>query len=352
MSLFPVYDHDREFYEKNLRDFLPQKLFDIHCHIYLDAFRAPRIVDPNSRVVTWPELVAKDNSVEDLRETYRLLCPDKELSWLTFASASYRDDIPANNEYVAKAANRQDLFGLYYSRPTQSAQEVEEAVKKGGFLGLKSYLDLAPSYLPGDEIRILDFFPHHLLEVADQHGWIIMCHIPRSKRLRDPVNLAQIKEIKKRYPHLRLIIAHIGRAYCPEDVGNAFEELADCGDLLFDFCANCCEPVFEQALRAVGPQRMMFGSDMPILRMRTHRICENGTYINLVPPGLYGDPKQDPHLREVAKGEENQITFFLYEEMYAMRQATEALGLGRKDVEDLFYGNARRLIDQVLADGN
>lgn len=351
MSLFPVTAYDKAFYENELKDFLPPKLFDVHCHSYLDAFRAPRIQDPNSRVVAWPEMVAKDNSIEDLQETYRLLFPDKEVSCLTFASCSYRDDIDANNVYVsAAAAEHENIHGLYYSRPTQTAEEVERAVKEGGFLGLKSYLDLAPAYLPGSEIRVFDFFPHHLLEAAEQHGWIVMLHIPRPGRLQDPVNLAQIKEIKQRYPHVRLIIAHVGRAYCPEDVGNAFEYLSDCGDLLFDFSANCCEPVFEQLLRAVGPKRVMFGSDLPVLRMRTHRICENGTYINLVPPGLYGPPGQDPHLREVSAQEAEKLTFFLYEEVFAMKQAAEACGLSREDVDALFYRNAHELILQVAAD--
>ncbi len=351
MSLFQVTEYDREFYETRLKDFLPSKMFDIHCHIYLKAFRAPRIVDPNSRVVNWPEMVAIENPIEDLEETYRIMFPDKQVSSLTFASCSYRDDIDANNDYVRDAAaSRDTLFGLYYSRPTQSAADVERAVIAGGFLGLKSYLDLAPSYLPGDEIRIFDFFPHHQLEVAEQHGWIVMLHIPRSKRLRDGVNLAQIREIKKRYPHIRLIIAHVGRAYCPEDVGDAFEVLADCEDLLFDFCANCCEPVFEKLIRAVGPNRILFGSDMPILRMRTRRICENGTYINLIPPGLYGDPSQDPHLREVSAEEAKSITFLMYEEIDAMRRAAETCGLSSSDIEKMFYGNARALIDGVRAE--
>jgi len=32
-------------------------------------------------------------------------------------------------------------------------------------------------------------------------------------------------EIEERYPNIHVIYAHIGRAYCPEDFGNAFELL-------------------------------------------------------------------------------------------------------------------------------
>ena len=76
-----------------------------------------------------------------------------------------------------------------------------------------------------------------------------------------------------------------------------------------------------------------------------HRIEENGTYINLIPPGLYGDPKQDPHLREVSAEEAEKITFFAYEELLAFKRASKTLGLSREDVEDIMYNNAVNLIE-------
>lgn len=94
----------------------------------------------------------------------------------------------------------------------------------------------------------------------------------------------------------------------------------------------------------------MFGTDMPITRMRMHRIAENGTYINLVPPGLYGDPSLDPHLREVSVEEAEKITFFAYEELLAFKRAATALGLGKEDVEDVMYNNAKRLIEGAERD--
>ena len=35
MSLFEVKPYDREVYEKELKDFLPQKILDVHTHVYL-----------------------------------------------------------------------------------------------------------------------------------------------------------------------------------------------------------------------------------------------------------------------------------------------------------------------------
>ena len=83
---------------------------------------------------------------------------------------------------------------------------------------------------------------------------------------------------------------------------------------------------------------------MPITRMRTRRIDEGGRYVNLVPRGLYGNVSGDPHLREVSGAEAERLTFFLYEELDAFRTAARAVGLGREEVEAVFYGNAARLL--------
>lgn len=351
MALFEVKEYDKQIYEEELKDFLPEKMIDIHTHVWLKSLRRPKPLAPGEvkRTVTWPSLVAEDNSVEDLQETYRLLFPGKEVTPLMFTSGE-REALPDLNVYAKECAAKTGYPALYYSRPEEGAEEIEQKIREGGFLGLKSYLDLSPAYLPEKEIRIFDFFPKHQLRKINEMKGIIMLHIPRDGRLKDPVNLAQICELKHQFPDIRLIIAHIGRAYVKEDVGNAFEVLADCPDLMFDFCANCCEYAITKLFEGPGPKHAMFGSDMPILRMRTHRIEENGTYINLVPPGLYGDPSQDRHLREVSEEEAKKITFFMYEEILAAKRAAKTAGFTKEDVNDVFYLNAKTLIDGARKD--
>ena len=344
MPLFEVTANDRRIWEEELKDFLPQRILDAHTHVWLEEFFPPKPLKPgeSNRCVTWPSLVARDNSIEDLQETYRLLFPGKEVTAMMFSNSGRSK---AANDYVAQASRNSGFPALYFSAPEQSADEVEDAIRSGGFLGVKSFLNLSPMYLPEAEVRIFDFFPKHQLQRLDEMGAIVMLHIPRPGRLKDPVNLHQIKELKTQFPNIRLIIAHIGRAYVKEDVGNAFEILDTMPDLMYDFCANCCEYAITEVLRHAGPKHVMFGTDFPILRMRTHRIEENGTYINLVPPGLYGDPKQDPHLREVSAEEGEKITFFAYEELLAFKRACQTLGLTRQDVEDVMYNNAANLIE-------
>ena len=344
MALFEVTPYDRRIYEEELKDFLPQKILDVHTHVWLDKYLDHKPLAPGEvkRTVTWPSLVALDNSIEDLQETYRLMLPGKDVTALMFSNSGRSQQA---NDYVADASRRSGFPALYFSAPEESPEEVERQIRKGGFLGIKGYLSLSPQYIPEAEIRIFDFFPKAQLKKMDEMGAIVMLHIPRNGRLKDPVNLAQIMEIKQEFPNIRLIIAHIGRAYTKEDVGNAFETLDQAPDLMYDFCANCCEYAITEVIRHAGVKHFMYGTDMPILRMRTRRIEENGTYINLGPPGLYGDPKQDKHLREVSAEEAEKITFFLYEELLAFKRACKTLGLTKQDVEDIMYNNAHDLIE-------
>ena len=350
MSLFTVTDFDKRVYEEYIKDFLPSKIIDIHTHIWRKNDCISNKQDPSKkRTVNWPALVADENSVDDLIETYQLMFPDKEVTPLMFANGGTGEGkcLPIWNKYVRESALKTGFPTLYYSHPTQSGEEIECSVKAGGFLGLKSYLDLSPKYLPESEIRIFDFFPKEQLKAIDKLGGIIMLHIPRHGRLKDPVNIAQILEIKQQFPDIKLIIAHIGRAYTRGDVGNAFEELSKSANLVFDFCANTSEYTMTKMLEVAGPKSALFGSDMPILRMRMRRIEEDNTYINLVPPGLYGDISDDPHMKEVTKEEGEKLTFFMYEELLAFKRACNNIGLGKSDIEDAFYNNSYKVIQDA-----
>ena len=342
-TLFELKAIDHRVYEEKLGPFLPQKMIDIHTHIWLNKFKK-HSSDEFARVVSWPSLVAAENPIEDLIETYKLMFPGKEVGALCFSSIKPGDDIEALNKYTGDSTKRSGFAGLIYSHPDWSGELLEEKIRTGGFAGVKAYLNFSPAYLPMAEIRIFDFFPHEHLKILDKNGLIAMLHIPRNGRLKDPVNIAQMMEIEERYSNIKLIIAHVGRAYCDNDVGNAFEILGKTRNMVFDFSANTNVSVFRQLIEAVGPKRVLFGSDLPILRMRMKRICRDGRYVNLVPKGMYGDVTADPNMGELEGEEAENLTFFMYEELLAFKKASEETGLSKTDLEDVFYNNARRII--------
>ena len=101
----------------------------------------------------------------------------------------------------------------------------------------------------------------------------------------------------------------------------------------------------EQVLNYFGPERFIYGSDFPIFRMKSRRTVENGVYINEVPRGQFPAASLvgDSHMREIDYPEADKITFFIYEEMNACRLACERLGLGKADVEKIFWSNSARI---------
>lgn len=336
---------DNAFYERQLKGFLPTRIVDIHAHVWLKSFVTTQ--SNIERGAQWASKVASENSLEELLADYSVLLPGQQVTPLLFGWPDRHIDVNANNRWVSVQAKQHHLPTLFVSIPNMSPQELEAQVMTGGFLGLKPYLEFAPVHLTADRISIFDFLPKAHLEVANAHHWIVMLHLPRSGRLQDPDNLAQMLEIERKYPQVQLIIAHLGRAYCLQDLGNAFETLRRTDRMLFDFSANTNSEVMLQFIRVVGSKRLVFGSDMPITRMRMRRICENGTYINLVPPKLYGEVHNDPHMREVSRTDAEQLSFFLYEELRAIRKAAELSGLTEADIENIFYHNAQHLFENL-----
>lgn len=349
MSLIDIKPIDQLVYETQLRDFLPERIIDVHTHVWRAADYPSGAALGDARTVSWPSKVADDNPIEDLLATYRELLPGKQVTPLVFPSLP-ENNLEVINTYAAEVSRQANVPALIFSDPAWSAEEFERRVIAGGFLGAKSYLTMAPSYLPTKEIRIYDYFPPHQLEVMNRRRWLMMLHIPRDQRLKDPVNLGQMLEIERNYPTLQCIIAHVGRAYCNHDVGNAFEVLAETRRMCFDFSANTNDWVFARLLETVGAQRVLFGTDLPILRMRMRRTVEDDHYVNLVPKGRYGDVSGDKNMGEVEGAEAEQLTFFLYEELLAFRRAAEEVGLSTTDIADVFYNNASKMIERAKAE--
>ena len=340
----PIESHDRQFYEERIKDWLPDHIIDAHNHAHLKKFYMGDHLWKQNRGALWPLLAAEENSVENIEESFRQLFPDKKVTPLMFGKVSRAFDVEACTDYVIEACKKRNWPYLYVIRPEWSAQEIEQRILTSGAKGAKVYLNFSPLYIPSNEIRIFDFIPHHQLEVLNQYGFVLMLHIPRAGRLADPVNIAQMIELNQRYPNIKCIIAHIGRAYANKDVGDAFERLEEAPGLIFEFSANCNGHVMEKMIRSVGPKRIIHGSDSPILRMRMGRVIENDTYINLVRKGQYPGVYLDPHMREITGPEADQLTYFTYYQIDAFIQAGLRCGLSKSDFADVFYHNAAALL--------
>ncbi|HCU36303.1 MAG TPA: hypothetical protein DGT21_12905 [Armatimonadetes bacterium] len=138
-----------------------------------------------------------------------------------------------------------------------------------------------------------------------------------------------------------MVIAHIGRAYTMSFAEPGLQALADVESLYYDFSANLNEDVIELALRTVGPRRLLYGSDLPILLMRGVREYDGDKYINFTDADYpWNTNRKSP---EVEAG----YTFYVYEQLLSLKRAAERAGLGAADVARVMYENAAELVDAV-----
>ena len=332
---FKLTDYDKKVYQEEIDGFLPKKIIDTHTHVYPSFANLEKDVSNGY----WPSKVATDWTIEDANQTYLDLFPNQKVIPVIFGNPG--TNLEVGNDYVSKA-------GAYYDYPTcfltdyyMTPEYLEEQVVKGGFKGLKPYFYACRKEVDPREAGIYDYLPHEHLKVADKLGLTCVLHISKEERLKNKQNIHDLMEIEEKYPNVKLIVAHVGRAYAVEDIGDAFETLKHSKKMMFDFCANTLPEATEKCIEAVGTERLLFGTDMPIAKMRMSRVVENGYYINIVPKGLYGDLTGAAHMREVE--DSSNITNFTYEIIRGFKKTAEKLSLSKKDIENIFFNNAAKL---------
>ena len=330
---FELTNYDREVYENEIKDFVPNKIIDAHTHVY------PESVKRTKEIIYWPDRVAVDNTIEDIIQTYKDLFPGKEVVPVIFSTVKCIHE--KANAYCSEASKKYNYPALFLTDYGMSAEYLEEQVVKGGFKGLKPYFYNCKPGIDPREAGIYDYLPHSHLEVANKLGLTCILHISKEERLKNKQNLHDLMEIEQKYPNVKLVVAHIGRAYAPEDIGDAFETLKHSKNMMFDFCANTLSEAITKCIEAVGTKRVLYGTDLPIAKMRMKRVVENGYYVNIVPRGLYGDLTNAAHMRET--DDTSKMTNFTYEIIRAFKQTAKDLTLTKQDVEDIMYLNAKKL---------
>ncbi len=333
----PMTEYDKKVYDEEINPFVPKYIVDTHTHVYPSGLKKanPKPSSPSTR---WVGMVAQDNTIEDIRQTYVDMFPNQKIVPVMFGSPGKEKQ--ATNKYIEEVGKKYDYPTLFCTHATMTAEFLEQEVIKGGFQGLKPYCGNVVDGIEPAEAGIFDFLPHAHLKVADKYGWKVVLHISKSDRLKNKDNIRDLMEIEQKYPNVKLIVAHIGRAYTPEDLGDAFETLKHTQNMLFDFSANTLPEATEKCIEAVGTKRLLWGTDMPIAKMRMYRIHENGYYINVIPRGIFGDITGVGHMRE---SDDPNITTFTYEIIRGFMKTVKKMGLTKQDVEDVMCNNAVKL---------
>lgn len=325
------YERNLRIWQEELDAFVPPRVLDFHVHVFHEESVGDAKPFPSGGYEV--RSYGFDDLAQDLAEVF----PGRETSAVCFGLPFPEYDQAANDAYVAGGCDGRRFFGLRLLDPTEDPQDVRRDVIAGRFAGLKPY----PNYVRKadvNQVEIAEMLPDGILRVADELGLVIMLHIPRKGRLADPLNQEQIIRLCRSYPRVRIILAHIGRAYYLKNVVGHLDRLKDLPNLYFDTAMLNHAEVIEYLFRTVAPHRVLFGSDIPIALAagKSVEINDQYTYITPVPWEL---SICDTRGKIV-------FTSFLYEELRAIRKAVERAGLPRSFVEDFFFHNGMRLLSR------
>jgi hypothetical protein len=279
---------------------------------------------------------------------YRTVFPRRQVTCVAFGVPDLDFDLDRCNAYLQQECPHRGWYSLVLVRPQWDQDKLTALLDTPGVIGVKPYYSLI-SHNPDTrdahrEASIFDFLPHHLLEVVnDRHAWVTL-HVPKAARLAHPDNLREVREIRRRYPHILLVIAHLGRCYTEAHAREALPQLADDPGLFFDTAAVLNPACHRLALEHLGPKRLIYGSDNPILYMRGRRQYRDRIYVNRTSYPFHFNQDREPAQVEAT------YTLFLYEDLHALKQACTELGMVERHlVEAIFHDNAARLIKAILA---
>ena len=338
-------DVDRAFWSEHLEDWLPQRVIDAHVHIGHTRYRVEEITDEMRRQY-WVSEVNEPTDAGAVERCDGIVFPNRQVRHVAMGSPSLSYDIEALNGYVRAECIKQHWHSLTVVRPQWTAERVAAELAKPGVIGVKPYYALI-SHDPNTrdkhiEASIFDFLPRHILEVLDErHAWVTL-HVPKADRLPHPDNIREIKEIRRCYPNIVLVIAHLGRCYTEPHAREGLSPLADDAGLYFDNSAVLNPAVHRLALQLLGPERILYGTDNPVFYMRGRRQWRGREYINRTDRDFhFNKERESPEI-------EASYTLYMYEALRTIKDVCEELGITREQVKAILHDNAARLIRTAL----
>ena len=328
---------DTRIWNEELADFVPDRVFDVHTHIYRWAFD----LDPNKATGPFADNIGKffpEVTWELADQVDATLMPGRQMERLAFPFPfPHPCDFDGSNDYLAReVAKGRNSAGLMLVHPGMGAGEIEATLRRTGHIGFKPYRFYSTT---GDAVqcRITDFMPEHQIAIADRYGLIILMHISKRDAIADRENIDDIKWLSAKYPRAKWILAHCARSYSAWAIEQAAAEIRDLPNVWYDTSTVCESDALDALYTGVGVDRVMYGSDDMIGPMR-------GKYVAFGKAWSYLSPTN--HAMSLAHCDP-RMTYIRYEQLRAMKRGARQIGLSNAQREALFYGTARALVDSV-----
>ena len=333
MEHVTVNDLDRQIWEEELADFVPEKIFDVHVHSYWSKY----INEPFEQCF-WGRMGAPEKAgLDEIVEGTEKLFPQRSaFSFLLIPSPSLTTDMEALNNFVAAEGKKSSsAYTAMFVTPEMDPDYVEKFVRTNGTAAFKPYRTFTDDPV---ECRITDMLPEPIIEVAQQHGLAVVLHIAKRKAIADQQNIDDIRMLADKYKNVTWILAHCARSFALWPLEKAVDYLTPFPNICVDTSAVCESDVFALLFEKIPVQRILFGTDnFPAGTVR-------GKYITF---GRAWDWLNENARNKLSLGHcDPRATFVCYEMLRAIKHGVSRLGLSKDDIEAFFYGNAQAIFSK------
>lgn len=321
-------DSDRQLAARALDDFVPDSVFDAHAHLFharhFGRAHRPGFVEAE-----------RGYSLSDYQQALARWMPGRRVEGLFFGFPSPDNDRAGENawlsEQVGPAAAAGNSRALVLAAPQDDAGAVQRLCEGGSFVGIKPYRLYAP-VADTREATIESFAAEWMWQLCHEIEGVLMLHIMRAGGITDPHNVETLRRLCMRYPRCRVVLAHVARSFHYRHARDGLWAVADLENVVVDTSAITHAGAFAAALKILGPERVLWGSDFPVSEFRGACFSHGDGFT-----WVYAD---DESARELTVF--GSYTLVGIESLLCLREACAEGGLTPGQVEGLFRGNALR----------
>lgn len=319
---------DMPFYRKVISPLLPGHLLDFHTH----SWKKDHWILPPAKYMSTELEYDMDTLISDVNNIF----PGQKNHLVVFGQPTPSANMENSNKYIADNSSSENIYPLIITGKNLIEKDIlRQKILGEGFYGYKVFLN----WVGNDygTVTVEDMIGANEMRLANELGLVVLLHVPRSGRLADPVISQGVRNLSLNYPCVKIVLAHCGRCYRPEEIIKAISSIEDLSNVYMDTAMVMDPTVLHIIFNKLDSSRILYASDFPIATMRGRRVNVMDHWVDVV---LEGYPESEFRVAS------NNIraTFMAYEIVLAIKTAADTAGLSKDQFQNIFFNNGMELL--------
>ena len=266
-------DEDTRFFDLELEDFVPQRIYDAHVHLGLRSGFSRS--DDYDMLDNTPEV----SDMASYREHLPWILPNRNVTGANILPTCLNGkDLAQGNAFAATEAAKDSVSGSsIVVHPAMTADQLRAEIETHNPVSLKPYHLMSP-HRPTMQSIIEDYLPEHQVAVAHEAHLPIVLHIVFDTALADERNHKTIRHYCQKYPDMTMVLAHCARGFNPGHTARGIGPITGLDNVFFDTSSICESGSMSLILKTFGPEKLMWGSDWPFSHFHGRAIATGDTF--------------------------------------------------------------------------